>query len=327
MTKEELLEELSLKINSGEISREDLTSRFNFNSVEVDEKSSIKRFTNFSLNKLLYVLGAVILIIGLVIFIYQVWDDIGKFGHIVVTLGLGLLTTFLGSVLTQQKPGNEIGAVFQTIGGALIPGGSMVFLNELDLLYGASNWPVSITFGLITVFYIALSFFHKHPILTFFSIANGTAFIYSLMESVLEGPSYLHGDEYVYLTMLVGLSYLLVAKSFEGNWNKRLIGLLYFFGSAFFYGAAFSKVYDSMFWELSFFIFVLGGLFLSVYMKSRIILVMSTLFLLGHLSHITNEYFADSLGWPIALILLGFVFMILGYLSVEISRKYIQTSK
>ena len=69
---------------------------------------------------------------------------------------------------------------------------------------------------------------------------------------------------------------------------------------------------------------VFGGVFLSVYMKSRSVLIASTLFLVAHVVYITSEYFADSLGWPISLVLLGFVFIGLGYGSVTINKKYIK---
>jgi len=58
-------------------------------------------------------------------------------------------------------------------------------------------------------------------------------------------------------------------------------------------------------------------------MRSRSILVMSTLFLIAHVSYITGEYFADSLGWPISLVILGFVFIGLGYVSISVNKKYI----
>ena len=72
-----------------------------------------------------------------------------------------------------------------------------------------------------------------------------------------------------------------------------------------------------------YFIIVIGGFFLAVYVKNRSILVMSTIFLIAHVSFITSEYFADSLGWPISLIILGFIFIGLGYGSVTLNKRYI----
>ena len=324
MNKEELLQELSVKISNGELSREEVLSRLSFApAIRQENDGGTKGFSHFSVTKMLYVLGAAIVIIGIVIFVAQIWDDIGSFGRIAVTLGLGLLIAAIGSMLLKQKPEDNIGPIFHFIGGMLIPGGAIVTLSELEVDF-VSLWPVAITFGVIFAFYLLLNTIHKHPILTFFAIANGTAFIYLLVEAIVKGPYYRHEDLYAYLTMIIGASYLLLSHAFREGWNKHLIGALYFFGSGGFLGAAFSQVFDSVPWQLLYFLIVLGGLFLSVYMKSRSILVMSTLFLIAHVSYITSEYFADSLGWPISLVILGFVFIGLGYASVTINKKYIK---
>jgi hypothetical protein len=324
MNKEELLQELSIKINTGEISREEIATRFSFapttQTAVITEDSKIS--TPFSVTKMLYVLGAAIVVIGIVIFVSQIWDDIESFGRIAVTLGLGFLITGIGSMLLKSRPDQNIGNVFHFIGGMLIPGGAVVTLSELNIDF-VSLWPVAITFGVIFAFYLLLNAVHKNAILTFFAIANGTAFVYLLVEAIVDGPFYRHEDLCTYLTMVIGASYLLLAHAFRDGWNKKLTGVLYFFGITGFLGAAFSQVFDSVPWQMLYFLIVIGGLFLAVYVRNRSILVMSTLFLIAHVSYITSEYFADSLGWPISLVILGFVFIGLGYVSVNINKKYI----
>lgn len=327
MNKEKLLKELSEKISTGEIKPEEVVRRLNLPPATQPINDEVTRkFFHFSLTKMLYILGATIVIIGIIIFITQIWDDIGSFGRIMVTLGLGLLIAAIGSALLKQKPEDNIGPIFHVIGGLLIPGGAVVTLSELSKpgVNFVSLWPITITFGIIFVFYLLLSAIHKHPILTFFAIANGTAFIYLLFEAMFEGPHYKHEDLYAYLTMVIGACYLLLAYFFRDGWNKKLIGALHFLGITGFLGAAFSQVFDSDLWQFFYFIIVLGGLFLSVYVRSRIILVMSTIFLICHISYFTSEYFADSLGWPITLVILGFVFIGLGYASFTINKKYIK---
>ncbi|HEY4476382.1 MAG TPA: DUF2157 domain-containing protein [Candidatus Paceibacterota bacterium] len=316
MTKEELLQELSTRVSAGEINREEVIRQFNPTPIT-------GKLSHFSVTKMLYVLGAAIVVIGLIIFVAQIWDDLGSFGHILITLGLGLLFAIIGSVLLKQRPEESLGSIFHALGGLLIPGGAMVTLDELNVGLD-SLWSVAITFGLIFIFYWLLNLAHKRPILTFFTIANGTAFVYLLVEAIIDGPFYQHEDLYAYLTMIMGVSYLLLAQSFRYGWNRGLVHVLYFLGGAGFFGAAFSRVDNSVPWQLVYFLIVFGGLFLSVYLKSRIILLLSTIFLIAHISYITSEYFADSLGWPIMLVILGFIFIGLGYVSITINRKYIK---
>ena len=322
MNKEELLQELAAKISMGEISREDVMSHLSLSTVTQSEIVKEETSKNFSVTKMLYILGAAIVVVGIVIFVSQIWDDIGSFGRILVTLGLGFLITAIGSMLLKSRPEDKIGTIFHFIGGMLIPGGALVTLSELST--GVDHpWVVAITFGVIFAFYLLLNSVHKNAILTFFAIANGTAFVYLIVNAIVDEPFYRHGDLYAYLTMIIGASYLLLGYAFRNGWNKQLVEILYFFGITGLLGAAFSRVFDSVPWQMFYFIVVMGGLYLSVYVKNSRILVMSTLFLIIHVSYITDKYFADSLGWPISLIMLGFVFIGLGYVSININKKYI----
>ena len=323
MNKEELIKELLAKVATGEISREYVLSQLNFPPGAQKRVADAKGETHFSVTKMLYVLGAAIVVIGIIIFVFLPFISNTPIAPSFFKLGLGFLLTAIGSFLLKQKPEDHIGSVFHFMGGLLVPGGAMVTLSELGLDF-VSLWPVALTFGAIFVFYLLINSIHKSAILTFFTIANGTAFIYLVVESITDGSFYMHGDLYAYLTMVVGASYLLLAYSFRGGWNDKLVEVLYFFGIAGFLGAAFSQVFGSVPWQMLYFIIVIGGLFLSAYIKSRAVLVVSTLFLIAHVSYITSEYFANSVGWPVALILLGFIFIGLGYVSITINKKYIK---
>lgn len=317
MNNEQLLRAVRAKLESGEMHREEVEQMLQ------NIPHAGKKGWNFSVTKMLYMIGVAIVVVGIIIFVSQIWEDIGSVGRIGVTLGLGMMFAAFGSLLLKQKPTESIGPIFHIIGGLLIPSGAMVTLSELGQ-ESTSLLPVAITFFGIFVFYLLLTKIHKHVALTFFAITNGTAFIYLLTESILQNATYRFEDLYVYLTMIVGTSYILLAHSFKNTWNKDLVGALCFFGSTAFLGAAISQVPDSLPWQLLYFVFVFVGLYVSVYLKSRVILIMSTIFLIGHISYITSEYFADSLGWPISLVLLGFIFIGLGYSSFKISKKYIQ---
>lgn len=325
MIKEELFREIERGIITGEITREEVASRFSLpQRVSLETETKQKEPTSFSMNKMLYVLGSAVVVIGLVIFTYQVWNELGSLGRISVTLGLGFLFAVIGSFLLKQRPNDNIGAVFHSIGGLLVPGGAVVALHEMNIGLD-SLWPTTMTFLAIFAFYLLLNLIHKNAVLTFFAIGNGTAFIYLLVESMTDGAYYMHGDLYAYLTMIIGISYLFLARAFRGGWNEKLVGVLCFFGSADFLGGAFSRVFDSDPWRLGYFLLVIGGIFLSAYLRSRAILVVSTIFLLAHVSYITSKYFADSVGWPICLVVLGFVFIGLGFISINIGKKYIKS--
>jgi len=319
MNNEELLRELSVRVSQGLIQPSEVAARL---SLPVSPTAGKER-PRFSITKILYILGGSVAALGIIFFIAQIWDDIGSIGRITTTLLFGLILAGAGSLLLKAKPESRLGEVFHAIGGLLIPGGALVTLNEIGADIN-SLWPVTIVIGIVALFYLLLDLYHRNVVLTFFAIANSTATVYLLIEAVLPGRFYQHEDMMAYLTMAVGLSYLLLAYAFRGGWNRHLVGLLNFFGSAGFLGAAFTRVFDSGFWEFAFFLCTVGGMAAAVYIRSRAILVTSTFFLIAHFIYITNEYFADSIGWPISLVVLGFLFIGLGYVSITINRRYIK---
>jgi len=324
MNKEEVLRILAEKMTSGEISREEVLA-LSGQSSTLTEKG---RASHFSLTKIFYVLGAIVALLGIVFFVWQIWTDLGAGGRVIITLGLGVVLAATGSVLLKTKAESKLGEVFHTLAGLLIPGGAIVTLNEIIGLENLDSlWPVAIVFGVIFLFYLLLNAYHRREILTFFTIANGTAFIYLLVGSIIDNPAYerFYEDIYAYLTMAIGLSYLLLAQSFRNGWNRNLADLFNFIGAVGFFAAAFTRVDNSGLWQAFFFLLAIGGLALAVQLKSRGVLAASVLFLIVHFIYITREYFADSVSWPILLIVLGFIFIGLGYLSIMLNRKYIQS--
>jgi uncharacterized membrane protein len=120
MFKQELLQEMRRQLETGELSRDEIQQVLGVAMVDrAEKKSSI-----FSITNILYVLGAAIVIIGIIFFVGQIWFDIGSFGRVLVTLGLGFLFAAIGSMLLQQQPKVNLGVVFHFLGGMLYSLGS-----------------------------------------------------------------------------------------------------------------------------------------------------------------------------------------------------------
>lgn len=316
MNNESLLRELKEKLATGELSREQLSA-----ALAAPLPAGAPSAPSPVLTRILYVLGAAIAVVGIVIFVGQVWKDLGSAGRILVTLGLGACLAAAGSALYVKKPESPVGTIFHAMGGLLIPGGAMVALSEMSVDQH-SIWPVTLTIGAVAAFYLALSLLHKRVVLTVFAYLNATAFAYLLTSAVLEDTGYRFDELYAWLTMAVGACWLLSASAFRGGWNRPLAWVWSWLGSVAFLGAAISQVWDSVPWQVAYCFLLAGGLYASVHFKSRTLLAVTTLYLLGFVSFITSEYFADSLGWPLALVLLGFAFIGLGYGSISLGRTY-----
>jgi hypothetical protein len=99
----------------------------------------------------------------------------------------------------------------------------------------------------------------------------------------------------------------------------------YLAGSAVFFSGLFELVEGTPV-ELVFLACACGGVFLSTWVRSRALLFVSTVAILGYIGYFTAEHFRDSLGWPLVLILLGLAFIALSAIAMRINRRYISNS-
>lgn len=326
MNKNELLEELLTKVNSGELSKDEISNKLSLSkSVQSSDVLTEKEHQKFQVTKVLYILGASVVIVGVMLLIGQIWNEIGSFGRVGVTFGLGALFNILGLFLMRKKPEKLIGLVYTVIGGIMIPFGIFILVDE----FYAGNQIRIFSFICIFLSYLLFNKTFKHFTLTFFAIVNITIAAYltlfEVKEVLLSGMFELD-KAYNYLTIAIGVSYILLSREFIKSWNARLIGPLNFLGITGILGAMFLLVFGSVFWQIIFVFALMASFILSINMKSRIILIMSNIFLILHISYISSEYFADSvIGWPLTIVIIGLIFIGLGYGSVLINKKYIKS--
>jgi hypothetical protein len=142
----------------------------------------------------------------------------------------------------------------------------------------------------------------------------------------LGDTAYYSNEFWKYRTLAIGISYILLGYSFSQSERKVLSGVLYSFGVIGFLGSAIAlqgyKPTQNYFWELIFPVLNMVIILISVKLRSKSFLVFGSLFLIGYIIKITSEYFSDSLGWPVALVIAGFGIMGVGYLIVWIRKKY-----
>jgi hypothetical protein len=64
--------------------------------------------------------------------------------------------------------------------------------------------------------------------------------------------------------------------------------------------------------------------YLSVALHSRTLLFVATAGILAYTAWFTGEHFAESVGWPIALIIFGLLLIGLSALALRIDRNYVR---
>lgn len=279
-------------------------------------------------SRVLFFIGGGVICIGIVALIGQVWNDLGPVMHVVVTLGAGLAAYIVGVLFSWSGKAGAAGPAFFLIAALVLPLGIAVAMDEAGLdpeKLGLQSLTALVLLGVFLGTYLLF----RNISLLIYVIGYGIWAFFAITEYIA-GPSPRFDQETFieYRILAVGLTLMLLAWAFSGTRRHVLTEPLYAIGSLAFLGTAMIlggwKPNQNVFWELAFPGLVFAIVYLSVHVRSMILLAIGSLFFGGYLAKITGEYFSDSLGWPVALILLGFMLMGVGYLTFRLKQTYLK---
>jgi hypothetical protein len=122
-------------------------------------------------------------------------------------------------------------------------------------------------------------------------------------------------------SLLIGVSLMLTAYGLHKSERyPRLIALGYFVGSMMAYAGLFDLVQNTPV-ELIYLAITASMLYACVVLESRALLLTTVIAMLGFIGYFSSEYFADSLGWPITLVLMGVAFLGVGTIALKVKRR------
>jgi MFS family permease len=323
MEKQQIISFIKEQLSTGNISKGDLLSLV---EVSVIQGSSSKEETSNHLIQIFYAIGAIIAIIGICILVAQNWLEIGFAGRILVTLGIAVLTYIAGLLFVKPEQ-NVLSQIMFIISTVLSPLGAYVLIEEASI---DITWFTSFITSLIlcVVFGTAL-IISKKNILTIVTVGFATWAYFTLLQKIF-GLEYSGIDYIKWAIMLLGASYIFIAygyrsgeisvdKNYERE-KKIVKGILYGAGTLAILG---SGITIGGFFDLIFIAFIFGAFYGSVYLKSRMMLLVAALFLIAHIINLTSQYFVDSIGWSVSLIAIGFIIIGVGYMTFYLNKKFI----
>lgn len=324
MSKERVLREMAALLESG-----DLTEHEVLQAIGAERPGASIDVSNLTskLSAILYYIGGGIVFFGLVFLIAQEWNHFGSTMKIFVTLGTGIAAFVVGVLFSQQERLGAAGPAFFLISALLLPIGLAVAYDEAGIDVDRLSSQIQIG-GVLFAAYLGAYTVYRKNVLLVFALVFGTWLFFAVTEyMVLEAPT-IDGWRFVnYRILFAGIAYMLLGYSFAETHREGLTAWLYAFGSFGFLGAGFAlggwKPSQSVFWEAMYPGLVFATLFLSTYLKSRILLIFGSIALGVYLTKITAEYFSDSLGWAFSLVLVGFMLMAVAYLAVRVNRNYL----
>lgn len=122
-------------------------------------------------------------------------------------------------------------------------------------------------------------------------------------------------------SVMTGLCVMLTAYGLQKEeQHYRLAGLGYFIGSILLYSGLFDLVQDTPV-ELLYLGVTSTILYVCVVLQSRALLLTTVIAMLGFIGYFSAEYFANSLGWPVTLVLMGVAFLGVGTIAIKVKRR------
>jgi hypothetical protein len=121
----------------------------------------------------------------------------------------------------------------------------------------------------------------------------------------------------------MGVSIMCVAWSLDRSRHKSIAAVCYFVGSVSLLCASFDQVRHTSF-EVLFAGLACAIIFLSTVARSRTLLAVGTIALVGYIGDFIAEHFAHNLNAPLIVMLTGFILIILGVVAVKINNTYIR---
>jgi uncharacterized membrane protein len=323
MDKQQVIEFIESQIAAGVVTRADVALLAQEQMMKEQVPTPVDHSKNIT--SILYGIGALIAIVGVGVLVGQNWEEIGFVGRMLVSVGIALLTYSFGLTL-GVGPHRILSQVLFFTSALLAPLGAFVLLDEAAIeMTSGVQW---VTALLLTTIFTTALFITRRTVLLLISLGYATWWYYAFIASALSSSPL---DEFYVVrtaTIFLGLSYLLVGygcRSFfvvrdeaEGVEQRRIQDLIYGAGTAALLGAGMS--FGGV-WDVLLIAPIFAAFYGSTYLKSRSMLIVAGLFLIGHIINLTSKYFIDTIGWPIALIVVGFMIIGIGYGTLSLGKK------
>lgn len=270
-------------------------------------------------------LGGAIVFLGVAILLRQNCLILRFLPKIIATLGFGVAAYSVGVLFKNDDRYIKVSTAFFIIFALVSPIGLWVELNHLAFDAKSSASQTLISGVMLSSCLFSLLYF-RNTLFIFFSIVFATWFVFSVTDWMIGiQVSYRIHEFYKYRVLLMSISYILLGYFFSSEKKMLLASFLYAIGSFCFLMMALVLTgwspEQNMFWELIYPALTFLMLSMSFLLKSNTLLTSSMFFLMLYILKITGEYFSESLGWPICLMITGLIIIGLSSLVWHLKHK------
>ncbi len=261
-------------------------------------------------------LGGTFIFAGLAAFIALQWDGMNSAARVVITLGPGIAALAMAVIASRDERFDRAAAPLFLIAAALEPTGMLVAFSEYGS-GGDARLAALVTAGVMGLQFAAVFGAIRRSIPLFLAVLFGVLFWWTAFD-LLDVDSDL-------AALVIGGTLILSAIAVDRTPHAAITPIWYLVGAVAFLYGLFDLV-DSTPLEILFLIAACGFVYLSAAIHSRTLLLVATAAILAYTAWFTGEHFANSLGWPLALMLFGLLMIGLSAAAYKIDRRYIRAS-
>ncbi len=305
-TKAEALSQIVALAQSNQLTLEEIQSALGRPQIEANKKNT------GTLTRLFTYLGGIFIFAGLSAFIAMNWDFLNTTARILITLGTGMAALIIAAVAARRQDADKKVSVLITLSALLQPTGLFVTAVEFSTGSGDVRLAAALIFGVLAAQYGLFFQALRRTTPLFFAIYFGFSSFVALCTLVK--------IDYDFVMFVCGASLVTLSYGIQRTPYNSICGFGYFIGSILLLWLGFDLLKNTPI-EVLYLGIACFMLYVSTIVASRSVLITATLAILSYISYFTQKNFLDSIGWPIALILLGFVFFGVGSLAVRLNRK------
>ncbi len=300
----------------------DIVSLAKHNNITLDEiKQAIEAAPALAskpsasvLSKLFGYIGGIFVFAGIGVFISMYWDDFGSAARVIVTLGTGFVAFIMALVCLYDKKCERAATPLFLIAALLQPTGIFVMLQEYSS-GGDARHGILFMAAFMLIQQTATFWAKRRTVLAFSAILFGCIFFATLFD--------LWDLNEKLIGMVIGSSILCVAYALNQSRHLAIAPFWYFVGSIILMWSVFEAVENTPF-ELIYLGLATLLIFLSTVVRSRSLLAVGTLAMLIYIGYFTAKHFANTMGWPMALVIIGIALIGMSALAVRLNNKYIK---
>jgi Predicted membrane protein (DUF2157) len=267
-----------------------------------------------TLSKLFSYIGGIFVFAGIGVFIGMYWDDFGSAARVIVTLGVGFAMFVMALVCLSDKRYEKVATPLFLAAMWLQPTGILVMLQEYSS-GGDARHGVLFMAGVMLVQQAAVFWSQRRTVLAFGAVLFGAIFFAQLFD--------IWDWDENFIGLIIGFSLICVAYALQQSKHAAISAFWYFIGALILMVSLFDLVKNTPL-ELLFIGFSALLIFVSTHVRSRALLIVGTLCMLSYIGYYTAQHFANTVGWPIALVIIGIALIGLGSLAVRLNNKYIK---